>query len=160
MNLTQRNTFKRTPMRNTKDMSDLPTREQCLSTNPVKNTSRSSMKWRIMRLLSFIVVITGVWYVHGWLVPRKNVVRPAVTVTADIEIQDQFNITILTPDLQARKTSKLILGNGLKVYIVSDPGIVKAGAALSVETGAWRDPPGVSGLGTCSIVLFNCSAFH
>jgi hypothetical protein len=62
-------------------------------------------------------------------------------------VTDEFNISIQSPYLQAQRTSKLILGNGIQVYIVSDPGILKSGAALSIETGSWRDPEGVSGLG-------------
>jgi hypothetical protein len=68
-------------------------------------------------------------------------------------VHDLFNLSILTPDLRDLRTSKLILGNGVKVFIVSDPGIVKAGAALSVETGNWRDPPGVSGLGISALTF-------
>jgi len=68
------------------------------------------------------------------------------TETGDIKVYDEFQIQIESPNLRGRKSSKLILANGLKAFIVSDPGIVKAGAALSVETGNWRDPPGVQGL--------------
>ena|SRR6202022_4004196 len=81
-------------------------------------------------------------------VPRKNIFHAPGFSTADTVVQDNFNLSILTPDLQARRSSKLILGNGVNVFIVSDPGVIKARAALSVETGSWRDPEGVSGLGT------------
>jgi hypothetical protein len=79
-------------------------------------------------------------------IPKQ--VFPPQENPVDVNVQDEFDLSIQTPDLQNIKTSKLILGNGLKAYIVSDPGIVKAGVALSVETGNWRDPHGVSGLGT------------
>ena len=78
----------------------------------------------------------------------KAVFPPPQETSVDVNVQDEFDLSIQTPDLQNMKTSKLILANGLKAYIISDPGIVKAGVALSVETGNWRDPPGVSGLGT------------
>ena len=77
----------------------------------------------------------------------KQVFPPPQGNPVDVNVQDEFDLSIQTPDLRNIKTSKLILGNGLKAYIVSDPGIVKAGVALSVETGNWRDPSGVSGLG-------------
>jgi len=48
---------------------------------------------------------------------------------------------------QESETSKLILGNGIRVFIVSDRGIIKAGAAMVVDTGSWRDPVGALGLG-------------
>jgi hypothetical protein len=89
---------------------------------------------------------------------KRGFPLPAV-LEVDVNIEDKFNLSILTPDLQARRSSKLILANGVKVFIVSDPGIVKAGAALSVETGSWRDPEGVSGLGTF-FHSTNASAFY
>jgi hypothetical protein len=102
-----------------------------------------------MRFSLFFVL--PVINVSAWLFPRRIVLQPAGEIPADVNIQDQLGLSIQTPDLKARRTSKLILGNGLKVFIVSDPGIVKAGAALSVETGSWRDPDGVSGLGIASV---------
>lgn len=130
------------------ETSDRP-KEQCLSESRHKTRQSQCLIW-LMRLLTISAVVVAIVYVYG-LVPRKTVpIRP---VSADLAVQDQFNISILTPDLQSVKTSKLILGNGLKAFIVSDPGIVKAGGALSVETGAWRDPPGVSGLGILSFIL-------
>jgi len=77
-----------------------------------------------------------------------HIFYPPRDALPDIQIQDQFHLEIETPDLKDLKPEKLILGNGLKVFLVSDPGIVKAGAALSVETGNWRDPDGVHGLGS------------
>jgi hypothetical protein len=71
-----------------------------------------------------------------------------------IKVCDEFRISIDTPDLKAQRRSKLVLKNGIKVLLISDPGIVKSGAALSVETGYWRDPPGISGLGI-SLDLMN-----
>lgn len=77
-----------------------------------------------------------------------HIFHPPRDLPLDIQIEDQFHLEIETPDLKDLKTGKLILGNGIKVFLVSDPGIVKAGAALSVETGNWRDPDGVHGLGS------------
>jgi hypothetical protein len=134
------------PMQTDGPLSDRP-EQRCL-TEP-RNKSRHVLSTWLMRFLTISVLCLAIFYVQG-LVPRRNVpVHPAGTTVSDVSVKNQFNLTILTPDLQNVQTSKLILGNGLKAYIVSDPGIVKAGAALSVETGAWRDPPGVSGLG-CS----------
>jgi len=64
-----------------------------------------------------------------------------------LTVADQFHVPIFTPALQGLETSKLILGNGVRVFIVSDPGIIKAGAAMVVDTGSWRDPAGALGLG-------------
>jgi len=53
--------------------------------------------------------------------------------------EDKFDIPILTPNMRVRRTQKLVLGNGMKCFVVSDPLTPTAGAALSVETGSWRD---------------------
>jgi secreted Zn-dependent insulinase-like peptidase len=65
---------------------------------------------------------------------------------ADVHVHDEFHVQVESPNLADRITRKIILANGLKAFLVSDPGLVKAGAALSVETGNWRDPKGVQGL--------------
>jgi hypothetical protein len=103
-----------------------------------------------MRLLSLVFALGPFLLAAARIVPRKDVFHVPGDFAADVEVTDEFNLSVSTPDLKAAKISKHILGNGIKVYILSDPGIVKAGAALSVETGSWRDPDGVSGLGTSS----------
>lgn len=54
-------------------------------------------------------------------------------------VKDKFELPILTPALQSRRTAKLVLPNQMKVYVISDPLASMSGAALSVETGSWRD---------------------
>lgn len=121
------------------------------------NVSSSRLLIFICNLLSppmhLRVFLVSALCVSARVTLRKNDFHPPVEAPADVNVQDEFDLTIETPDLRARNTSKLILGNGLKVFIISDPGIVKAGAALSVETGSWRDPPGVSGLGISFVIL-------
>ena len=101
----------------------------------------------LFAVFSFCGLSTGHTFTKRELRVPETVFPPPLEILPDINVQDEFALSIETPDLQNIQKSKLILGNGLKVYIVSDPGIVYAGAALSVETGNWRDPPGVSGLG-------------
>ncbi|KXS19755.1 putative ptr insulinase family/protease III [Gonapodya prolifera JEL478] len=64
------------------------------------------------------------------LAPRLRMLSPS---------EDLFNVPILTPSLKSRKTAKVILPNGMKAYIISDPQTSMSGAALAVETGSWRD---------------------
>jgi len=101
----------------------------------------------LLAVFSLCRLSTGDNFTHFQLRVSETVFPPPLEIPPDINVRDEFALSIETPDLQNIQKSKLILGNGLKVYIVSDPGIVYAGAALSVETGNWRDPPGVSGLG-------------
>lgn len=79
--------------------------------------------------------------------PPPNAAVPPSEAPDSLSIADQFHIPIFTPALQGLQTSKLILGNGVKVFIVSDPGIIKAGAGMAVDTGSWRDPDSALGLG-------------
>jgi hypothetical protein len=101
-----------------------------------------------MRLLSLAFALGAFLLPEARIAPRKDVFHLPGDFAADLKVTNEFNLSVSTPDLKAVKISKHILGNGIKVFILSDPGIVKAGAALSVETGSWRDPEGVSGLGT------------
>jgi hypothetical protein len=104
---------------------------------------------------SLLISVSTLSGVSAQVTLQKNVIHRSGKAPADIKVQDKFDLSIQTPDLRAQRISKLILRNGLKVFIVSDPGIVKAGAALTVETGYWRDPPGVSGLGICHLKYSN-----
>ena len=55
-------------------------------------------------------------------------------------------LSILTPSLQDRKTMKVVLDNGLKVYLISDPKAQESAAALSVHIGSWSDPKEYPGM--------------
>ena len=45
-----------------------------------------------------------------------------------------------------REVEKLILKNGLQVYLISDPFVQQSAAAVSVETGSWEDPEEYPGM--------------
>lgn len=73
-------------------------------------------------------------------------------------IEDKSDLTILTPSLKDRKTIKMRLSNGLKVYIISDKQTDKSAAALAVHAGSWDDPlqyPGMAHF--CEHMLFKGS---
>lgn len=55
-------------------------------------------------------------------------------------IENKALTPLLNPLLKDRKTLKLELSNGLKVYLISDPGAEQSSAALVVETGSWEEP--------------------
>src|SRR5579872_1596953 len=61
-------------------------------------------------------------------------------------IEDKASIPILTPSLAERKTAKLQLDNGLKVYLISDPEAEQSAAAITVEAGSWQDPKEYPGM--------------
>jgi insulysin len=61
-------------------------------------------------------------------------------------VEDKAQLQILTPTLEKRKVGKIILKNGMKVYLVSDPGIDQSAAAVSVAAGAWHDPKEYPGM--------------
>ena len=55
-------------------------------------------------------------------------------------IQDTTTLPLLSPTCAQRKIEKLLLDNGLHVYLVSDPTVKQSAAALCVEAGSWDDP--------------------
>ena len=61
-------------------------------------------------------------------------------------IEDQATLPILNPALEGRKTEKLVLSNGMKVYLISDPGAEQSAAGLAVEAGSWDDPKEYPGM--------------
>lgn len=65
---------------------------------------------------------------------------------ASTEIPDETSIKLLSPDFSKRTTKRLILENKLRVYLVSDPGLHKSGAALVVNVGSWNEPVDHPGL--------------
>lgn len=62
------------------------------------------------------------------------------------EIDDKSTLKILNPSFKDRSTKKLILKNGLSVYLVSDKNIDKSSAALCVMSGSWNDPKKYPGM--------------
>lgn len=61
-------------------------------------------------------------------------------------VEDKGTIPRLAPALAARKSQKLVLDNGLRVYLVSDPTFQQSAAALAVEAGSWDDPAEYPGM--------------
>lgn len=109
-----------------------------------------------MHLLPTLLVLCGAYATATTILngregppPPPNAAIPPPEAPESLSIMDQFHMPILTPALQGQQTLKLILGNGVRVFIVSDPGIIKAGAGMAVDTGSWRDPSNALGLGIC-----------
>src|SRR3990167_1818688 len=73
---------------------------------------------------------------------------PATTQEAALYqvVPDQVTLPILSPELQDQKIGKILLNNGMKVYLVSDPGALQSAAGLAVEAGSWQDPKSYAGL--------------
>ncbi len=61
-------------------------------------------------------------------------------------VEDLATLPLLNPALNERQTEKLVLANGLEVYLVSDPGVEQSAAGLAVEAGSWKDPKEYPGL--------------
>lgn len=61
-------------------------------------------------------------------------------------IEDKATLPILNPALEGRRVEKLVLGNGLKVYLISDPGVDQSAAGVAVEAGSWEDPKEYPGM--------------
>lgn len=61
-------------------------------------------------------------------------------------IEDKATLPILTPALGDRKIEKLVLQNGMHIYLISDPGTEQSAAGLAVEAGSWDDPKEYPGM--------------
>jgi len=57
--------------------------------------------------------------------------------------------------MEGRSVEKLILHNGLKVFLISDPGVDQSAAGVAVEVGSWNDPEQYPGMAHfCEHMLF------
>ncbi|MBS0605241.1 MAG: insulinase family protein [Verrucomicrobia bacterium] len=61
-------------------------------------------------------------------------------------IEDKATLPILNPALDGRKVEKLLLNNGLQVYLISDPGAEQSAAGVAVDAGSWEDPKEYPGM--------------
>lgn len=68
------------------------------------------------------------------------------TASTWLQVEDQAKLPRLSPSLQAQKTAKIRLKNGVEAYIISNPDIKQSGASVSVKTGSWNDPKEFPGL--------------
>jgi insulysin len=71
------------------------------------------------------------------------------------EVKDENPLKALTPSLQNIRTKKIVLHNGIKVFLVSDPDTTKSGASLAVNVGQWNDHKDFPGIAHfCEHMLF------
>ena len=77
--------------------------------------------------------------------PSPGLCRPLSKVhlrhmsTSTRIIPSGIDVAILTPQLKDRRIEKIVLQNGMKGVVISDPTTPTTGAALSVEAGSWSD---------------------
>ena len=70
-------------------------------------------------------------------------------------VVDKNPLTILTPSLKDVQFKKLILSNGIKVFIISDNHARQSSAALAVNVGSWNNPDEYLGMAHfCEHMLF------
>ena len=61
-------------------------------------------------------------------------------------IENRATLPILNPALEGRKVEKLVLDNGLQIYLISDPGADQSAAGVAVGAGSWEDPKEYPGM--------------
>jgi insulysin len=61
-------------------------------------------------------------------------------------VESTLTVPIKTPALKARQTHKVILPNGMKVMIISDPELPSSAAGLANKDGSWQNPNDALGL--------------
>ncbi len=92
----------------------------------------------------------------SWLVILSLIVNVTLFSSENFQkIEDNNQLKILTPSIQNIKTEKILLNNGLRVYLVSDPDAKQSAAALGVQNGSWSDPKEYPGMAHfCEHMLF------
>lgn len=71
---------------------------------------------------------------------------------ADIEkkgyqvIENKALTPLLNPSLAQRQVAKVVLDNGLQIYLISDPDADQSAAGMCVEVGSWQDPKEYPGM--------------
>lgn len=88
------------------------------------------------------------FFLFLWLVVSLNVYSEGTESLKDAyqPINDRAVLPILTPAFAKRKTQKIVLKNGLKALLISDPDADKSSAVLSVNVGSWEDPAAYPGI--------------
>jgi insulysin len=61
-------------------------------------------------------------------------------------VEDKATLPILNPALEGRRVEKLMLENGLQLYLISDPGAEQSAAGVAVNAGSWEDPKEYPGM--------------
>lgn len=76
-------------------------------------------------------------------------------------VEDKATLPILNPTLEGRSVEKLKLANGLKVLLISDPGVDQSAAGVAVGVGSWDDPKEYPGMAHfCEHMLFMGTKSH
>ena len=71
------------------------------------------------------------------------------------EITDLSDLPFLNPDLVDVQKAKIILPNGLELFLISDPLATESAAAVAVNAGSWNDPKEYPGMAHfCEHMLF------
>lgn len=55
-------------------------------------------------------------------------------------VPERNSLTIHSPSLRSRESTKIRLSNGLEAFLISDPETDQSAAAISIESGSWNDP--------------------
>ncbi len=78
--------------------------------------------------------------------PALAPAHPEPTVRDPLVVPDLSTLRIDTPMLAQRQVLKLRLANDLDVLLISDPGIARSGASLTVRAGSYDNPPQGEGM--------------
>ncbi len=111
--------------------------------NPTKK-ARIWLEWSfvIPSLSLFLIACTPILAHQEALIAEAEAINPALYTV----VEDQAALPALNPSLASRTIEKLVLKNGLEIYLVSDPDVDQSAAGLAVEAGSWQDPKKYPGL--------------
>lgn len=96
----------------------------------------------LRRQLLFSLLAASGASVAGPIGPAQAETKSDITIVAG----DGAPVKIMKPPLDDRDYETIVLGNGLRVILCSDPSSNEAAAAMDVHVGACSDPDDVPGL--------------
>ena len=105
----------------------------------------SLFRWTLLPLLSLtcLTVYSEEELARGEIAVAESSDQSTLSYTP---VEEKGDLSILNPSLADRTTEKLILNNGVQVYLISDPGVDQSAAGVAVEAGSWNDPQEYPGM--------------
>lgn len=103
--------------------------------------SRNLFQYTISRILGKLALMGALLLSPSIYPQEKGALASSYTAVAD-----RAALPLLNPTFAERKVEKLVLANGLEVYLVSDPEVKQSAAGLAVKAGSWQDPKEYPGM--------------
>lgn len=117
-----------------------------------------------MKIFFLSLLYSSVFLTYIFPEPPKVVIEETISTqiqnshiesNAFTEIADLSDLPLLNPDFADVQKAKIVLANGLELFLISDPLATESAAAVAVNAGSWNDPKEYPGMAHfCEHMLF------